>query len=131
MLLKLAQQTGQPKVLQPGVSMKVFTSHMTMKLVFDMRCDPGKDWVAEVLLRHLKFSLLSKNKALQCLPHFQALERSGTEAQLKVATLPLSLRTVLNDRTLVLQHGQGLVKSLLLAKKSLEDQGIIVRNLAP
>jgi len=41
------------------------------------------------------------------------------------------LRDVLNDRALVLEQGQDLVKSLLVAYQGLEEKELIVRNIAP
>jgi hypothetical protein len=53
--------------------MRVWNGQKTMVVHHDLRRNPGQDWVAESLLRHLRFSLLANKEAFNFLPHFKGL----------------------------------------------------------
>jgi hypothetical protein len=131
LLLKLAEQEERDDIeeLPHQGYFQLHEAEATLEwdLSFDIEQEALPDKIAAVL----RITLEAKRLGLDHVPHFLCFTRSGMRVTLHLARKELTLREVIDNRSLMVSNGRMVIKGLMQALLQLQDNGILLRHISP
>ena len=98
---------------------------------YDMTMDYSKEWIPSQLLVCLRMALLADKSEVTVLPKFEGFTRQLMRVTVKVTTNPITLRSIIGKRHIMLKRGQAIITSLLRGLKELRGPRYVVRSIQP
>ena len=82
-------------------------------------------------MRHLQFAKIFQINQLRHLQHFVSISRLGMQVRLELTKLPLTLRSIIGNRSIMQERGKGIIILLIKALTELEQANVTHRSINP
>jgi hypothetical protein len=130
-LLKLAESKQGFQVLEPVVCSTELYGSNFHDYVFNCRRNIGFENQPDDVANTIRFASLARNNGLYMLPKLIRISRVGAEVKVRCTNRPVTLRSLIDDRLVMQEHGQALVQGLLKAFLQLQEAHISLRTIQP